>query len=128
MDNSTLRSLIEEFASLQAAHRALAHSVHPSALAPVKEQSRALLIQLQALSSDEKSHPGSKPTAETIAEIRNGLKEQAERTRNVLEGIELAQLRASIPGLAQQHPDEVCGLVDVLLTGELAGDKSLRTL
>jgi len=128
MDNSTLRSLIEEFASLQAAHRALAHSVHPSALAPVKGQSRALLIQLQALSSDQKAQAASRPSHETLEQIRDGLKEQAERTLTVLKGIELAQLRASIPALAQQHPEEVCGLVDVLLTGDLEGDKTLRTL
>ncbi len=128
MDNSTLRSLIEEFASLQAAHRALAHSVHPSALAPVKDQSRALLIQLQALSSDQKTQTGSGPSHEIVEQIRAGLKEQAERTLTVLEGIELPQLRASIPVLSQQHPEEVRGLIDVLLTGDLEEDKSLRIL
>ncbi len=132
MDQSTLRSLIEEFASLQAAHRALAQAVHPSALAPVKQQSRALLIQLQALSSsteaagDDQARGG--PSQQTLEQIRCGLKEQTGRTLAVLEEIKLPQLRASIPLLSQQHPEEVCGLVDVLLSGDLAGDKSLRTL
>lgn len=132
MDQSTLRSLIEEFASLQAAHRALAQAVHPSALAPVKQQSRALLIQLQALSSSAAAaaddQPRGGPSQEALEQIRCGLKEQTGRTLAVLEGIKLPQLRASIPLLSQQHPEEVCGLVDVLLSGGLPGDKGLRTL
>jgi len=132
MDKSTLRSLIEEFASLQAAHRALAHAVHPSALAPVKEQSRELLIQLQALSADSggdaRDGSGAEPSEEALEQIRSGLKEQSGRTLAVLQGIELPQLRATIPLLSQQHPEEVRGLVDVLLSGDLEEDKSLRTL
>ena len=123
MAKAELRKRVERFSSLQAAQRALARSVHPSHLAPVREQSRALLIQLQALSSEAPADGD-----DALVQIDRALDAQAQRTLTILEGVDLAQLRATVPMLAQQHRDEVCGLVDVLLAGDLEADKILRTI
>ncbi|MBW2420496.1 MAG: hypothetical protein JRH19_18285, partial [Deltaproteobacteria bacterium] len=108
MDKLELRKRIERFASLQAAHRALARSVHPSELAVVREQSRGLLIRLQGLSSELRDDGAGAPAAEgsiSLEEIDRVLADQSVR-----------------------YPDEVGGLVDLLLTGDLEDDKILRTL
>jgi hypothetical protein len=129
MDKAELRKRIEQFASLQAAHRALARSVHPSKLAAVREQGRNLLIQLQGLSSRFRAGGANEAGAGmTLEQIDLELSGQSARTLEILANIDLTQLRATIPLLAQQHPDEVGGLVDLLLTGDLEDDKILRTL
>ncbi|MBW2275207.1 MAG: hypothetical protein JRG96_18225, partial [Deltaproteobacteria bacterium] len=131
MDKLELRKRIERFASLQAAHRALARSVHPSELAVVREQSRGLLIRLQGLSSELRDDGAGAPAAEgsiSLEEIDRVLADQSVRTLVILVGIDFAQLRATVPLLAQRYPDEVGGLVDLLLTGDLEDDKILRTL
>lgn len=133
-DNSKLRELTHRFASLQAAHRALARSVHPSELDPIRKQSRALLVKLQSLSTQlQEQGPVTSSQSETsepvtIDSVARALGQQAERTLVVLTGLGLAQLRATIPTLAKEHPDEVCGLIDVLLSGPLEDDKQLRAL
>lgn len=131
MSSSEIRRRVERFASLQAAHRALCHSVHPSQLESVRGESRALLILLQTYSTQIQAG-GQKPALDaapvSLEDIDRGLFEQSERTLTVLGRINLAQLRATIPALSEQHPEEVCGLIDLLLSGDLDSDKNLRML
>jgi hypothetical protein len=127
MQNTELQVRLERFGSLQAAYRALARSVHPAELAPVREQGKSFLIQLQDLSARAETQP------ELLGEVAfqridQALNEQADRTRSILSGMEMSQLRATIPTLSSTHPGEVAGLVDVLLSGDLEDDKNLRTL
>jgi hypothetical protein len=95
----------------------------------VREQSRDLLIQLQGLSSRAQGRdPRSEPDAIGLEQIDQALAQQVHRTLEILSGIDLPQLRASIPLLSIQHPEEVRGIVDVILAGDIENDKSLRTL
>jgi hypothetical protein len=126
MENAELRKRAARFASLQAAHRALARSVNPSELTPVRDQSRELLIALQDLSARVADEGAG--AEEAIAAIDTALDEQTQRTLAILTKIEMSQLRASIPLLVAQNPEEVEGLLDVLLAGDLANGKMMRTL
>jgi len=64
----------------------------------------------------------------SVEEVTRALDEQTERTLELLSGIDLSQLRATIPVVSRDNPDEVRGLVDTLLSGDLGDDKRLRTL
>lgn len=127
MQNSQLQERLARFGSLQAAYRALARSVHPAELAPVREQSKSFLIQLQDLSARAETQPELLGSA-AFQRIDHALDEQANRTRMILSAMEMSQLRATIPTLAATHPGEVGGLVDVLITGDIEDDKNLRIL
>ena len=126
MDSAGLKQKAARFASLQAAHRALARSVHPAELTAVREQSRTLLIALRDLAASARS--GADVNPEMLRTVDSALEVQTERTLAILSKIELSQMRASIPQLVTEHPDEVKGLLDVLLAGDLDDGKTMRTL
>jgi len=131
MNRSELRKRVERFASLQAAQRALAKATHPSELAWVREQGRNLLVQLQGLSTTRGDAQASSPGATdsvSLQQVDRALADQSDRTLAVLNATELAQLRASVPTLVVKQPEEVGGLVDLLLGGDLQDDKNMRTL
>jgi len=125
MGRAALEERLRRFTGLTAAQRALSRSIHPAELAPLHEQSRALLIELRDLVG--RAEEGKTP-ATVLETLDAALAEQSERTRAFVDQIDMRQLRATVPMIAHQHPDEVCGLVDLLLDGELASDKHLRTL
>lgn len=125
MGQSALEDRLRRFTSLTAAQRALSRSIHPAELAPLHEQSRSLLIELRDL---VRSARGGDMPSSVIEHLDVALAEQSERTRAFIDQIDMRQLRATIPMIAHQHPDEVCGLVDLLLDGDLSADKHLRTL
>ncbi len=125
MGNAALEERLRRFTGLTAAQRALSRSIHPAELAPLHEQSRALLIELRDLAG--RSQSGAAP-ASVVEHIDQALVEQSERTRAFVDQIDMRQLRATIPMIAHQHPDEVGGLVDLLLGGDLESDKNLRML
>jgi hypothetical protein len=129
MDASGIKNRAGWFASLQAAHRALARSVHPTELAAVKEQSRELLIQLQALSGGAADAGDGMASSEParLQAIDSALDEQTRRLLDVLRNIEVSQLRATLPQLVREHRDEVTGLLDVLLSDDLSDAGTLRT-
>jgi hypothetical protein len=126
-----IRRRIRLFASLQAAHRALAREAHPSALGPLRKESRDLLVRLQKLSNWAEGGGEVADPPEVAAELESVdrvLEGQTTRTLAILDSIEFAQLRALAPTLVQRNPEELKGLLDVLLEGDLEDDKSLRTL
>ncbi len=125
MGNAALEERLRRFTGLTAAQRALSRSIHPAELAPLHEQSRSLLIELRDLAGRAES--GEAP-ASVLEHVDRALVEQSERTRTFVDQIDMRQLRATIPMIAHQHPDEVGGLVDLLLGGDLASDKNLRML
>ena len=88
MNKAELRHRVEQFASLQAAHRALAGSVHPSELAPLREESRDLLIRLQALGSRVREGGGDgeppAPADASLEQVDRALADQSKRTREIL--------------------------------------------
>ncbi|MGH0033688.1 MAG: hypothetical protein ACQGVK_01530 [Myxococcota bacterium] len=129
--SEAIRQRIRLFASLQAAHRALAREAHPSALGPLRREARNLLVRLQKLSGladEDEASDGSPEHDAELASVDRILEAQTSRTLTILDSIEFSQLRAIAPGLVQKHPEELKGLVDVLLEGDLNDDKSLRTL
>ncbi len=129
--NEEIGRRIRLFASLQAAHRALAREAHPSALASLRSEARDLLVRLQHLASaagaDDRIEDSPALSAE-LAAVDAVLEAQTTRTLSVLDDVDFAQLRALAPTLARDHPEELKGLVDVILEGDLANDRSLRTL
>jgi len=125
MGSAALEERLRRFTGLTAAQRALSRSIHPAEIAPLHEQSRALLIELRDLAGRKKE--GAAPES-VLEHIDRALVEQSEQTRTFIDRIDMRQLRATIPMIAHQHPDEVCGVVDLLLGGDLGSDKNLRTL
>jgi hypothetical protein len=132
---AVIRERAEWFASLRAAQRALSRSVHPSELELSNQQGRQLLIQLQALSVRAKEAVVSERSGgqealdrADLLRVDELLDDICSRTQEILDGLEIAHLRSTVLLLASQHPDEVRGLIDVMLEGDLEDDKKLRTL
>jgi len=128
MASSAIRTRIEYFASLQAAQRALGHSVDLTELAAVRAKSRELLIELKSISSGAQDGDDASSQTPGLVRIDRALAEQADHTRAILSQIDFAQLRATIPDLSIEHPEEVRGLIDLLLSGDLDDGKNLRIL
>ncbi|RLE20537.1 MAG: hypothetical protein DRJ50_10600, partial [Actinobacteria bacterium] len=130
MASRALDDRISRFTGLSAAQRALSRSIHPSELAPLHEQSRALLIELRDVVARSKADDASNDevSSTVLDHFDRALHEQSERTREFVDRIDMRQLRATVPLIAHQHPEEVGGLVDVLLGGDLDSDKQLRIL
>jgi hypothetical protein len=123
------------FASLRAAQRALSGSAHPSELERGIEQGRELLIQIQALSIRAARADADPPTREQterdqadLRRVDQRLDEVSERIRGLLDDAQLSQLRADLSPLAAEHPEEIRGLIDAILEGDVARNKSLRIL
>jgi hypothetical protein len=135
LSTEVIRRRTRRFASLRAAQRALSRSVHPSELAQANEHGRQLVIQIQALGAHARDGSGAAPAEADLADRRADLEqidqlldEISTRTHAILDGVDISQLRSIVPVLAAEHPEEVRGLIDVLLDGDLESDKNLRTL
>jgi hypothetical protein len=119
------------FASLRAAQRALSGSAHPSELERAIEQGRELLIQIQALSIRAARANADEQTERDQTDLRRvdqRLDEVSERIRGLLDDAQLSQLRADLSPLAAEHPEEIRGLIDAILEGDVARNKNLRIL
>jgi hypothetical protein len=124
------------FASLRGAQRALAELAHPAELEQMIEQGRKILIELQALSirATETSAGGAssaeRETADTAAleRVDRLLDDLSARTHEVLDQKPIAQLRTNLRQRSAEHPDEIRGLIDVILEGDVERDKNLRFL
>ena len=123
-----VRRRAERFASLRAAQRALSRAVHPRELAESNQQARQLVIRLQELSARVRQSVEQTLDHEALAGIDAMLDEASHRLLAVIDRIDIAALRSSIPPLLAEHPDDVRGLVDVLAEGELSNDEDLRKL
>jgi hypothetical protein len=130
-----IHRLARRFASLRAAQRALSASAHPSELERAVEQGRELLILLQdlsirAVSADDEPAPGEQSERDRaeLRQVDQKLDEISQRIRELLDDPQVWQLRADLPTLAAEHPEEVRGLIDAILEGEVGRDKSLRLL
>ena len=130
-----IRKRVQRFASLRAAQRALNRSLHPSELALANQQGRQILIELQALSSRAEEAECSPRSEREKASDREDLLRMdlllhdiSLRTRELLESLEISHLRSTASLIAAQHPDEIRGLIDLLLEGDLEDDKNLRTI
>jgi hypothetical protein len=135
LTTSEIRKRVHRFASLRAAQRALNRSLHPSELALANQQGRQILIELQALSGRAEEADRSPRSERKKASGRDDLHrvdlllhDISLRTRELLESLEIYHLRSTAPLIAAQHPDEVRGLIDLLLEGDLEDDKTLRML
>jgi hypothetical protein len=130
-----IRERVQRFASLRAAQRALNRSLHPSELALANQQGRQILIELQALSSRveqaellPRSERERSSDRSELHRLDLLLHDISLRTRELLESLEISHLRSTAPLIAAQHPDEIRGLIDLLLEGDLEDDKTLRML
>jgi hypothetical protein len=124
--DAEIRQRIQQFSLLRAAQRALSRCMHPSALDPVREHSRQLLIQLQALAdagADE-----AERHAEALAGIDRLLAHQMGLMLEIVADLEFEQLRAAGPRLCSEHPDDVRALIDVMLKYDIRHNKPLRLL
>ena len=123
------------FASLRAAQRALADLAHPAELEETIDQGRVILIELQALRIQaSRERAGSAPDEQESA-LREGvqrvdrlLDDLLARTSAMMDQMPISQLRAHLRERAAEHADEIRGLIDVLLAGDVECDKNLRLL
>jgi hypothetical protein len=123
------------FASLRAAQRVLSEFAHPAELEQTIEQGRRILIELQALGirgTEASAGPRSEEQAAADSAALEGvdrlLDDLSTRTREILDQKPIAQLRASLRERATESPDEIRGLIDVVLEGDVERDKNLRFL
>jgi hypothetical protein len=123
-----IRRRAERFASLRGAQRALSRAVHPRELAETNQQARQLVIRLQELSGRARSSGEETLDREALAGIDAMLDEASHRLLAVLDRIDIAALRSTVPPLLAEHPEHVRGLVDVLAEGELSNDEDMRKL
>jgi len=124
------------FASLRGAQRALAELAHPAELEQMIDQGRKILIELQALSirATEASAGGAssaeRETADAAAleRVDRLLDDLSARTHEILDQKPISQLRTNLRERSGDHPDEIRGLIDVILEGDVERDKNLRFL
>ena len=123
------------FASLRGAQRALAELAHPAELEQMIEQGRKILIELQALSiraTEASAGPCSAEQESADATALGGvdglLDDFSARTHEILDQKPIAQLRTNLRERSAESPDEIRGLIDVILEGDVERDKNLRFL
>jgi hypothetical protein len=123
------------FASLRGAQRALVDLAHPAELEQMIEQGRKILLELQTLSIrvTEASAGARSPEQETAASaaleaVDRLLDDLSGRTHEILDQKPIAQLRTNLRERAEDQPDEIRGLIDVVLEGDVERDKNLRFL
>jgi hypothetical protein len=123
------------FASLRAAQRALAELAHPAELEQMIERGRKILIELQALSiraTEASTGPRSAEQETADATALEGvdrlLDDLSARTHEILDQKPIAQLRTNLRERSEDHPDEIRGLIDVIIEGDVERDKNLRFL
>jgi hypothetical protein len=109
------------FASLRAAQRALSELAHPDDLENMMAQGGELLVQLQALSSSAADH-------EALGPVDRLLDEMSARTATALDRISISQLRVAMKERVVQHREEVRGLIDVVLDGDVEDPGRLTML
>jgi hypothetical protein len=117
------------FASLRAAQRALADTLHPHELQRSVEQGRAVLVTLQSLSLRSKAAGGEPvPAMRDLDAIDSRLDDISARIREILDRVTISELRSSLPLLSSEQPETLRGLIDVVLEGDRENPKSLRLL
>jgi hypothetical protein len=123
------------FASLRAAQRVLSEFAHPAELEQTIERGRRILIELQALgirateaSAGSRSEEEAAADSAALEEVDRLLDEFSAQTREVLNQKPISQLRTKLRDRAAESPDEIRGLIDVILEGDVEGDKNLRFL
>jgi hypothetical protein len=117
------------FASLRAAQRALADTLHPHELQRTVERGRAVLVSLQSLSLRIREAGNEPlPAMHELDAIDSDLDDISARIREILDRVTISELRASLPLLSSEQPETVRGLIDVVLEGDSENEKSLRLL
>jgi hypothetical protein len=123
------------FASLRGAQRALAELAHPAELEQMIEQGRKILLELQTLSirATEASVGARSPEQEAagataLEGVDRLLDDLSSRTHEILDQKPIAQLRTNLRERSADQPDEIRGLIDVVLEGDVERDKNLRFL
>jgi hypothetical protein len=93
---------VKRYSALRAALRALTPSI------VFRQQSE---LEREFLPEDH-------PVAPLLAKVDASFESLAHKLRDTLLGIPIAQLRASLPEAREQHPAELCSLLDVCLEDE----------
>jgi hypothetical protein len=123
------------FASLRGAQRALAELAHPAELEQMIEHGRRILLELQTLGirateASAGSRSAEQATADSTAleGVDRLLDDLSARTHEILDQKPISQLRMNLRERSAEHPDEIRGLIDVILEGDVERDKNLRFL
>jgi hypothetical protein len=122
--NPELRARLERFSLVRAAQRALARCLHPVALEPLQDHARQLLIQLKMAGGQQAPADG----ATAYAEIDELLTLHLRETLALIGKLEFSQLQAAGQELCREKPDELRALVDVMLMGANAQDRTIRRI
>jgi hypothetical protein len=125
----------QRFASLRAAQRALSNLARVSDLEGMMDQGGELLVQLQALSVRAPEIEGAALSPEESAadlEALHGvdrlLDQMSARTGAALDRISISQLRLTLKERAAEHREEVRGVIDVILDGDVEDEARLAML
>jgi hypothetical protein len=107
------------FGSLRAAQRALSGLAPVSDLEAMMAQGGELLVRLQALNRRASEPEQTAADLEALREVDRRLDEMSARTGAALDRISISQLRLTLKERADQHGDEIHGVLDVVLDGDL---------
>ena len=116
------------FASLRAAQRALSDLAHPGELETSLAQGSELLRRLQALSPSGASRKSPESAADELQEIDLLLDALSAAIRAIVDDQPINQLISLFQHYTTTHPEEIRGVIDALLEGDLAAWKNLRLI
>jgi len=127
---SDIIARVRRFAVLRAAQRALSPSVRSPETLPALAPLRTLRNQLQALMAAVESRDKGEAADATLDtfEADMALDGYARQLRLVADGVQLPQLRASLPELAKEQRDEVVALLDLLLEEDEGLDSRMSVI
>jgi hypothetical protein len=127
-----IRRRSRRFASLRAAQRILSHSGHLSELEATFAQGREVVLGLQELGALLKGASGAVEATPAERERLRRADEQldaiSERTRSLLDQTSIAEMRTQLEQLSREHPEEIRGLIDTILEGDVESDRNLRLI
>lgn len=113
---------INRFSTLRAAERALKPSVRRRRELPSASVGRDLLVRLRHLLAHTRGkrtrEENAPPAAAELARIDERLDLFSRQLRATADRSPMAQLRATLPSIAYEHPEEVAALLDLCLEGD----------
>jgi len=115
---TALEERLRRFATLRRAERALAPSILDLQMEHSEARTRAFREHLETV-SQLAGGPSSEETFRyALQDVDRTLDEHAERLRGLADGVTLSQLRATLPGIAERHPEEALALLHLWIEDE----------
>lgn len=113
------------YAALRSAQRILGESLHPAELQRLLDQGRSVRARLQALQAQAEGGPADPSGLQQVDRLLDRLSAE---TRGMLHRLAPTEGRQLLRRLAQDQPDLLRVLTEILLAGDLEADADLRML